>query len=344
MIRATNLKWVVITILLFVILPSCQKEQPAVIDSKNDVLVTQKAAPGECDVITDLLAGQFTDVGDVYVTHDEMYLYITYLVNEPGWCLQETHMHVAANASMIPQTKRGNPKIGHFDYQREHDCITEYTYEVPIQWAANAGIVIAAHAVVSYDPADATSAKGGDYSAETAWADGMAFPGNSWAMYFDYVLCFEFGGGIGPESEIAYAYAPEGTGIVSACFLESGIADHWGWELGPIYGSCTLEMWALPFDCDLSSGFHVGNVEVVLKGGKKMDISISTFPGYSLQEAHLWVSDQAWNATSGVDPEDFPIHAWDLSGAMQYTFRDVPKGDRTYMILHALVYGVVHYN
>jgi hypothetical protein len=346
MIRTSDLKWVVVTILLFVILPSCQKDQSNFTENKNDAIVIEKEAPGECDVITDLLAGQFTDVGDVHVTHTDEILYITYYVNEPGWCLMETHLHVAGNASLIPQTKRGNPKVGRFDYQGQHDCITEYTYEVPIQWPANVSVTIAAHAVVAYDHSGNAATKGGNFSTETAWAEGEPFPGNSWAMHFDYFLCFDYGGGIGPESEIAYAYGPDGSGIASLCFYDAGInaLSGWGWQLGPIYESCTLELRALPGlqqNCELVPGFHVGMVEIDMKG-KRMDITITTFPGYSFNESHLWVSDSPWNIANLVDPEEFPYHAWDLSGSMVYTYTNIPREDQNYMILYALVYGVIH--
>lgn len=324
------------------IFTSCQKEQTTS-DPDQNLTIAQKSGPGECDVTTELLAGQHIPVGVVHVTHDEESLYITYLVNVPGWSLEETHLHVAANVSMVPQTKSGNPKPGKFDYQSEHDGITVFTYEVPIMWMANASIVIAAHAMVSYEPGDGTMPEYAESMNETAWADGNLFPGSSWATYFDYILCFEYGGGIGPETEIAYAYAPEGNYIYSKCFLDLNIADFWGFQIGAFNDNQTFELWALPYDCDLSTGFHIGEVVIEVRNAKKMDVTITTFPGYSFHEAHLWLGNSSWPGPGMVGPQEFPYHAWDLSGSMVYTFQNVPRTEDMYMILQALVYGVVHY-
>ena len=60
--------------------------------------------------VTDLIAGQHIDVGDVTVWNDGDYLYVTYVVNEPGWYLTETHLHVACDWEDIPQTKKNNKR------------------------------------------------------------------------------------------------------------------------------------------------------------------------------------------------------------------------------------------
>ncbi|MEN8223778.1 MAG: hypothetical protein ABFS05_00325 [Bacteroidota bacterium] len=330
MIRTINLKWVFLTLILVMVLPSCQKEE-----QNSSELSTQQAqlkqSAGECDVVTDLLAGQFTDVGAVSVTHDEMNIYVTYHILEAGWCLSETHMHVAPNLAGIPQTKSGNPKVGHFEYQMQHDCITEYTYAVPIIWEEGATVVIAAHAVVD-----------GDFGEETAWGDGAPFPGNQWATYFSYHICGEGGGGLGSESEVAYAYAPEGSQIASQCFLTMNIANEWGWHLGAFSEDYSFELWALPNTCDFTNGFHVGYVNVEFVGGNKVDVSYHTFPGYSLHEAHLWVSTEPWVAPPMVNHEDFPYHAYDLGGVMVYSFKNIMHRGPMFMIAHARVYGVIH--
>jgi hypothetical protein len=98
--------------------------------------------------VTDLIAGQHTDVGDVTVWNDGTYLNVTYVVNEPGWYLTETHLHVACDLEDIPQTKKNNPIPGRFDYKGEHDYITEYTYAIPLSEIECDDVFIAAHAVV----------------------------------------------------------------------------------------------------------------------------------------------------------------------------------------------------
>jgi hypothetical protein len=100
--------------------------------------------------VTDLMAGQHIDVGDVLVWNDGTLLYIKYVITDPEWCITETHLQVATNASLIPQ-KNGNPIPGKFEENDEHDCVTEalYTYDLLEKgWAVDQGLSIAAHAVV----------------------------------------------------------------------------------------------------------------------------------------------------------------------------------------------------
>lgn len=142
-------KAILIVLLSFFTL-SCEKEQADQVAPLNSD-ASFKAELNGCPMVTDLIAGQHIDVGDIIITNDQANIYVTYLMNEQGWYLKETHMHVALELSGIPQTNKGNPKIGKFEYKREHNMATEYTYTVPYSWAAGTGIVIAAHAVVDYD-------------------------------------------------------------------------------------------------------------------------------------------------------------------------------------------------
>jgi hypothetical protein len=100
-----------------------------------------------------LCAGQTMDVGDVQVGNDDTNLYVTYLITEPDTCMIETHLHVAEGIDGIPQTKKGNPIPGQFDYMMDHNCVTEYTYTIPLgTWADDVDLSIAAHAVVKITP------------------------------------------------------------------------------------------------------------------------------------------------------------------------------------------------
>lgn len=141
-----------VTVFFFIALLalSCEKDQQEQL-SYNQVDPELKLDVNGCQVVTDLIAGKQYDVGDIIITNDLENIYVTYLMNEPGWYLKETQMHVAGDVSGIPQTRRGNPKVGNFDYQMEHDMAYEYTYTVPLEWAAGTDIVVAAHAVVDYD-------------------------------------------------------------------------------------------------------------------------------------------------------------------------------------------------
>jgi hypothetical protein len=121
--------------------------------------------------VTELIAGggnqeSEMDVGQVEVWNDGDYLYVKYVVDAEDWCLTETHLHVATSLEGIPQ-KNGNPPPGQFDYQMEHDCVTEYTYRIPLTWDPETDLSIAAHAVVCKE-----GAGGGEWilTTVTLWA------------------------------------------------------------------------------------------------------------------------------------------------------------------------------
>jgi len=97
--------------------------------------------------VIDLLAGQTEKVGEVEVWNDEFNLYVKYIITDLDWCLTETHLHVATSLGDIPQ-KNGNPPPGKFDYKEEHDCLADYTYEIPLDWDPEIKLFIAAHAKV----------------------------------------------------------------------------------------------------------------------------------------------------------------------------------------------------
>jgi len=109
-------------------------------------------------------------------------IYVTYSTDS-DWTMSETNLAVATSLDGIPQTKKGNPKIGKFPYKTDHpDGTDTHTYVIDLNdyypnWGWNGKtLYFAAHAVVS-NP---------DFGEETAWADtwGQSFPGGSWALYF----------------------------------------------------------------------------------------------------------------------------------------------------------------
>jgi len=123
-----------------------------------------------------LLAGQTIDVGFMTVSNNQNSLIIVYHA-ENGWTITETHLAVATSLAGIPQTKKGNPIPGQFPYYTSHSPgVTEVVHVVNSNaWPTGTRLYIAAHAVV---------VSGG--SNETAWGDGLDFPGNNWATYFNY--------------------------------------------------------------------------------------------------------------------------------------------------------------
>ncbi len=98
--------------------------------------------------VTDLIAAQHIDAGDVSVWNDGEHLFVTYETSG-DWSLTETHLHVATNLADIPQ-KNGNPPPGQFEHSMDHDPpVTEYTYAIDLNgWGPSTELYIAAHADV----------------------------------------------------------------------------------------------------------------------------------------------------------------------------------------------------
>ena len=122
-----------------------------------------------------------TQVGTVQVWNDGTNLYITIRVRQ-GEGLEETHVAVAESLDDIPQTKKGNPKVGQFPYKHENlNGIRVDEFVIPLadlQLEIDDLVVIAVHASL--------------ISGETAWADcggsNAYFRGNNWATFFDYTI------------------------------------------------------------------------------------------------------------------------------------------------------------
>jgi hypothetical protein len=128
-----------------------------------------RAHTEDAPFVTDLIAGQTMDVGDVSVWNDATHLYVRY-ATAGDWSMTYTHLHVAIALDEIPQ-KNGNPTPGHFDHTTEHDpACTEYTYAVPLDgWMPASELYIAAHADVIGPGADGSIFAQGTITTVTLW-------------------------------------------------------------------------------------------------------------------------------------------------------------------------------
>ncbi|MBD3163562.1 MAG: hypothetical protein GF346_13740, partial [Candidatus Eisenbacteria bacterium] len=162
-------------------------------ESENPVATTPPAEVGTVSLgdgipcgdslVTILYAGQFIDVGTVTVYNDQDDLFIR-IETTGGWWMTESHVAVATTLEDIPQTGKGNPKVGHFGLWAEHDPpVTTYTYSIGYEYEPGVELFLAAHAVVELHDEN-----GQRIQEETAWADGFEFPGNNWATYFTYLI------------------------------------------------------------------------------------------------------------------------------------------------------------
>lgn len=153
-----------------------------------------------CSTEVRLLAGQYMEVGSVVVQTDGVDLCVTYMLNEEallgGWLIYETHLAIGYELADIPQTKGNawgtNPIPGLFPYGGSLcDGVPCWNVCIPL---ADLGLLpgdviyIAAHAVVSTDPAECGE------DGETAWGEGSRFnERGNWGMYFLFEVCEEPG-------------------------------------------------------------------------------------------------------------------------------------------------------
>lgn len=98
-----------------------------------------------------LWAGQNIDVGEVIVTNAGDVITVEYLLDANGWRIEGTHLHADYDWKNIPQTKKGNPKVGHFQYKETFDPGVQ-SYAVTLDETYDDCFYIAAHADVVYDP------------------------------------------------------------------------------------------------------------------------------------------------------------------------------------------------
>ncbi len=140
------------------------------------------------DDVMILFAGQHIDAGFVTINDDGTNLTVT-IQTENGWELTESHVHVGDELTDFPLTKKGSPKVGHFEFSESHDPgTTEFTYTIPLPDDVDKdGIIIAVHAVVVQVEGEVIVAE------ETAWkfgVDRFVEKGN-WATYNIYDICDE---------------------------------------------------------------------------------------------------------------------------------------------------------
>jgi len=135
--------------------------------------------------VTDILAGQTNDVGDITIYYTSDYIYVKYTTTG-AWYLTQYHVAVVTDCQngWEPFLKNGNPAPGQFPWKDELDTPTqEILVEIP--WESDYGdfwgeleLCFAAHCVVESIVGNTT------YDEQTGWGEGEPFPGSNWAMFF----------------------------------------------------------------------------------------------------------------------------------------------------------------
>lgn len=157
----------------------------ALVPVYNTYVWTDDGVPCGEDLTVNLIAGQNYNIGTALITLVEGTLCVE-ITTVDNWVMTETHVAIGPDLDSIPQTGSGNPKVGHFLFNTDHDPpITTFTYCCdPLDFIWEAGeVYIAIHASVML-----LDESGDVVQEETAWAEGPEFPGRSWATYVTYVV------------------------------------------------------------------------------------------------------------------------------------------------------------
>jgi len=143
---------------------------------ENSNAAKQTSIVNPCMTVN-LIAGQNNIVGSVKVDTKGQDLRITYTTDR-DWTIQATHMSIGnCDEQWVPTKGSGNPKVGRFEHSSSHvSGVTQVIYLIDSS-VLNEAYCFAAHAEVS-----------GPMGGETAWAEGLDFGGNSWAMYKEAFL------------------------------------------------------------------------------------------------------------------------------------------------------------
>ena len=140
-------------------------------------------APGPCVNEIELIAAQNFTAGivsyELELVEGVLVLVVTYDTGDTGWVIDATHLYVGL-CEDLPTNNPGNPRIGQFPYKSTHSPSVFDVEWVITDYPVGCGCM-AAHAEVSL-----LDINGNVIQEETAWAFGIPFDGNSWAMYFEY--------------------------------------------------------------------------------------------------------------------------------------------------------------
>lgn len=150
---------------------SCSKSESEIIVEQQEEVTVKNM--GWTTVNYTLWAAETIDVGTVSITKKSGIVTVKYETID-GWALKKTHIHAEYDWQDIPQTSNGNPILGQFQYVDDHDpVVTNFSRTLDEDYFGC--FYIAVHAEIE---------NGTDQ--EQAWAEGIDFPGDQWAMYIYY--------------------------------------------------------------------------------------------------------------------------------------------------------------
>jgi hypothetical protein len=308
-----------------------------------------------------LYAGQTIAAGSVEIRVVDDNLVVTYETTG-GWELVEAHMWAGSDISDMPQTRKGNPKIGNFPFKAEFTVpTTKHSFEYPLSFlgfscpSADAEFFVAAHATVQL-----TDGSGNVIQTETGWAEGSRFVERGmWGTYSTIMLTCDdtVNPPVAGSCETAFAYSG-GTnavdGDITNSFLDIdedgdslGDFNRWGWANGPVGpGNYSWDIYAGAGQSDITKGTLVGTLTVSYDGSTaEVWFDMTPDTPYYMDENHLYVGNEILasnvNGDYTVAPGQYPsVHDTliNLSAASDSHTIEGLSGN-IYVVAHATVCG-----
>jgi hypothetical protein len=284
----------------------------------------------QVDSCQTLYAGQSIDAGTVCVEVSGDNLLVRYETKD-GWELTEAHLWVGDDLADMPQTKKGNPKVGNFPYHA--GSITEsnlYEFTIPLldlggddfaTSLCDQTFLVAAHASLRKD-----NGSGGSQT-ETGWAYGTRMvPRGNWATYFNFVFSCD---DTGVECETAFAFGDKELWDITD-------TNRWGWQITVnLEDDITTEIYAGAGQNDTTKGTHVGNLHISYVSGS-LTVEYEMFEDFTMTEYHLYVGSKD---TTTASPGEFPYTNDNLGGITSESFDILISGQKIYIVAHAVVCG-----
>jgi hypothetical protein len=302
----------------------------------------------QCEI---LKAGQTIDAGTVCAEIVGDNLEITFTTTN-GWQLKEAHLWTGGDLADMPQTRKGNPKIGNFPYNSgDITGSTSHTFMVPLNTLGvdcsmnngNSDYYVAAHAALRKVDVD-----GNVIQTETGWADGSTFVDKgSWATYFTLTISCK-NDPPEPKCETAFGYGDTYANdflLIDENGDGSGDFNRWGWSNGPLSaGSYTFDIYAGAGQSDITKGTLVGSLSVDYDGSTAT-VTFNMNLGFSMNETHLYVGSEILardvNNQFTVAPGQYPyIHDDnDFEGVISDSYTVMGLSGDIYVVAHAVVCG-----
>lgn len=280
----------------------------------------------------DLIAGQTIDAGDVCLDVVGDNLVVTYTTTG-GWELTQAHLWVGENIASMPQTKKGNPKIGNFPYNSgDITGATSYSFSVPLSSLGSdlCDMTYYAAAHASVRKADGS----GGYQTETGWASGDSIvPRGSWAMFFSFLFVCDTTPPTNPDCETAFAFGDKKLWDIIDPATGDPITNRWGWQITVNAGDTfTQKIWAGAGQNDITKGTYVGDLQISYDGSTLTVNYIMNSP-FFMQETHLYASTvETDTAAPGLFGN---LH--DLENATFDSYQIQISGGTIYVVAHAVV-------